>query len=228
MIYNRIPGLVSVVIPSYNYARYAVECLDSLRAQRYKDVEIVLVDDCSTDSTVTVVESWANHFNGKGCNFTMVKLPRHVGYAGALTIGFYLTTGEYIAIQDLDDISAPDRIQKQIDFLAASELDMVGTNVAEFTDGQFDRRTVVDWISVQDDIKESYLLGRPAVCSSTLLFKGIVFDMVGGLSRHTPGLEDMQFIKKCMESGAEVGNLPEVLYYARMHPAQRFREIQSH
>lgn len=231
MIFPRVPELVSVVIPSYNYAAYVTDCLNSIQSQTYSHIEIILVDDQSTDNTVRIVENWRDHVkktNQYPPNLTILQLPHHIGYAGALTIGFFLTDGEFIAVQDLDDISHPNRIQKQVELINNTDVDIIGTNVAQFKDGDFNTQTVADWIEYGSEIKDSYNLGRPVVCTSTILFRGVFFDFIGGLTRRTWGMEDSEFIVKCMSNGATVDNIPEVLYYAREHTKQRVKWIQSH
>ncbi len=58
MPYTRTTGLVSVVITNYNHAQYIVDCLDSIKSQTYKNIEIIIVDDASTDNSVKVINEW--------------------------------------------------------------------------------------------------------------------------------------------------------------------------
>ena len=58
MLHHRISGLVSVVITNYNHEEYIVECLDSIKNQTYKNIEIIIIDDASTDNSVEVINNW--------------------------------------------------------------------------------------------------------------------------------------------------------------------------
>lgn len=224
MAFDRTPELVSIVVPSYNQAKYAEECFESLRKQTYPRIELVMVDDASTDGFDKQVERWAQSF--KPHSVVTIRLPRRVGYAGALTIGMFLTRGEYIAIQDLDDFSHRERIEKQVNFLKEHlDIDLVGTNMEFFRGKLFKTRRACNWIEFGDDINKSFALGRPAMCLSTVLFRGVIFDYLGGLTRQHNGTEDVDLIRKYITNGISVDNLPEVLYYARQHDGQRSRSL---
>ena len=93
---------VSVIISLYNYEKYIGECLDSLLAQSFQDFEVIVVDDCSTDNSCAVVDSYAPKFNGR-LKLTQTKInsggggePRNRG------LGF--SRGEYVFFMDADDI----------------------------------------------------------------------------------------------------------------------------
>ncbi|WP_067619931.1 glycosyltransferase family 2 protein [Alicyclobacillus acidiphilus] len=228
MSFDRAPELVSVVIPGCNQAQYADDCFGSLLRQTYRNIEIVVVDDASTDGLEHRVSGFQEAAAAAGIAVVSVRLPRRIGYAGALTIGMFLTRGEYIALQDLDDISDPKRFEMQVDYLKSHpDIDLVGTNVEWFHDNDFQRRTVCYWIEYGNDIKESLALGRPSLCTSSILFRGVVFDNLGGLTRTPYGSEDVNLIRKYVINGIAIDNLREVLYYARQHGHQRSRLIQS-
>ena len=105
----RLPA-VSVIIPLYNVESYVGECLDSLLAQTFQDFEVIVVDDCSTDNSVAVVENYAPKFGGRLKLFHMAKnsggagLPRNKGIKFA--------RGEYIYCLDPDDIINPTAFEK--------------------------------------------------------------------------------------------------------------------
>lgn len=218
MIFPRVPGLVSIVVPSYNDALHVIHSLESLRQQTYAEIELIIVDDASTDRTQLKIEAWLQMVQLQSPTITTIflKLPRHIGYAGALTTAFFLSQGEYIAIQRTKDLSVPTRIEKQVNYLTYySDHDLVGTNVEIFDDGHFDLRLPSDWIEYGVDIKNSYVLGRPALHLSSVMFRGEVFDCVGGLVREPLEMEEMLFTMKFLAHETVVNNIPEVLYYAR-------------
>ena len=72
---------VSVVVPLYNVEKYIGECLDSLLAQTFQDFEVVVVDDCSTDNNVKVVESYAPKFGGR---LKLTRMKKNTGSAQAI------------------------------------------------------------------------------------------------------------------------------------------------
>lgn len=93
---------ISVIIPMYNAAKYVGDCLESLLAQTFQDFEVIIVDDCSTDSSRNVVESYAPKFNGR---LALLQLDRNTG-SGAVprNTGLKIARGEYVFFADADDL----------------------------------------------------------------------------------------------------------------------------
>lgn len=99
-VLKKIP-LVSVIIPVYNSAKFISQTLESLLYQTMKDFEVVVVDDCSTDNSVEVVESFAEKFGGR---LHVIKLPKNTGTPGLpRNIGIQFARGKYICFLDSDD-----------------------------------------------------------------------------------------------------------------------------
>ena len=93
---------VSVVIPLYNAEKYIGECLDSILAQTFQNFEVIVVDDCSTDSSVAIVESYAEKFGGR---LTISRLKKNSGGGGLpRNKGLAFSRGEYVFFMDADDI----------------------------------------------------------------------------------------------------------------------------
>ncbi|NBD24836.1 glycosyltransferase family 2 protein [Paenibacillus glycinis] len=229
MSFQRVPGLVSVVVTVYNKLPYLTECLTSLLDQTYASWELILVDDASTDGSYEHAVNWLNVNEpalreGKGIN--LLRLPRNTGYAGAITAGMYLAKGEFIAIQDADDLSHPERLARQVRHLNHHpQIELLGTNYEVFEDGQPDRRMPVYWLKYGEQIGKVYAEGGHCICHGTVMFRGTVFDRIGGHTRRIEGAEDYEFIAKVIRSGARnVDNLREVLYYYRKHQQQRSRD----
>lgn len=226
LTFERLQQLVSVVIPCYNAASYIEDCLDHLYSQSYSQIEIIVVDDASTDNTVHQIQMWQSHCAFP--RFELLQLPRNVGFSGALTTGLFMARGEFIANHDADDYSHPDRISRQVSFLMENQhISMVGTNYIAFNDEDPCQQTLSNWLSYGDDIPQQYRRGEHCVSHPTVLYRGILFDRLGGLTRNMNGAEDYEFIAKCVQAGYKVENLRDVLYYYRSHEAQRSREFYS-
>jgi GT2 family glycosyltransferase len=227
MTLKRIPNLLSIVVPVYNRASFVRTCLNSLVQQSYKNLELIVINDGSTDRSLRVIQSWKKGLRipkHKKNRILIVNLPRNIGVAGAIHTGLFLAKGEFIAMQDSDDLSHSERFQKQIQFLHQHpEISVVGTNYAYFPHGAFRLRKTADWIRFGEKIKETYKTGGHCICHGTILFRGAVFDQIGGHSRKLEGAEDYEFIAKCINNGLGVENIPEVLYYYRSHKGQRSR-----
>jgi len=215
MHFPRTAGLVSLVVPCYNRERYIRECLDSLTAQTYPDIEIIIVDDGSVDGTEDKIEEFvleaANARPSLQGKMIFLRLPRNVGYAGPLTTGMYLSRGEFI-----------ERIQKQVRYLRSHpDVGLVGTQYTGFNKALSNiSPKPASWIRYGGDILETYQKGGHCICHGTILFRGSVFDRLGGYNRSLGKAADYEFIARCVLKGVRAANIPEVLYYYRRHSMQ--------
>ena len=101
---EKIP-LVSVIIPMYNSAKFIPQTLESLLYQTMKDFEVVVVDDCSTDNSVEVVENFKPRFASENVKLHVIKLPKNTGTPGLpRNAGIKAAHGKYIALLDSDDL----------------------------------------------------------------------------------------------------------------------------
>ncbi|GAA5786465.1 glycosyltransferase [Chitiniphilus shinanonensis] len=106
--------LVSVCISSYNHAAYIGECLESVLAQSYPNVEIVVVDDASPDETATIIRYYAERHPDR---LRLIALEENLGPTRAPNLAFQAARGEFIALLGSDDRMLPDRLAKQVEYL---------------------------------------------------------------------------------------------------------------
>ena len=226
MKYSRTKDLVSIIVTNYNNENYIVECLDSLIYQSYMNTEIIIIDDFSTDNSVILIKDWiARRSEDEKKKIKLIENAKNMGFAGAVTVGLYLAQGEYIAMQDGDDISRVDRIEKQVNFLKDNnDIMLVGCNYYVFEDSVVNAKKLPNFVVYgKENIKEEFAKGKSPVCFGTILFKGSVFDDIGGLTRRLDGAEDYEFISKALFLG--IDNLKDNLYYYRLHENQRSKEF---
>ena len=107
---------VSVIMTVYNGEKFLAEAIESILAQTFTDFELLIVDDGSTDESAARIKAIAQR--DKRIHF--VQLGENVGMADARNCGIAAATGEYIAIMDCDDVSLPERLEKQVAFLRAN------------------------------------------------------------------------------------------------------------
>src|SRR5258706_11646315 len=113
---------VSVIIPNYNYAHYLTQSLDSVLAQTYPEVEIIVVDDGSTDDSETILRSY-------GDRIRWIK-QKNQGVSAARNLGVHETQGELVAFLDPDDLWLPAKLEWQVRrFLDDAELALVHCGV---------------------------------------------------------------------------------------------------
>lgn len=153
---------ISVVMPTYNAAKHLHAAIESIQSQAFSRWELLCVDDGSTDETREIVRS----FSGNDDRIKLISLP-HRGIVPTLNHGVCIARGEFIARMDADDISLPQRFQKQISHLAKhSELAMVGGAyevIDEHNNGQRTVRPPCDPAKVLGKLRKSNCLCHPSM-----------------------------------------------------------------
>lgn len=111
---------VSIVVTCFEQGRWVVECLDGIRAQTFRDWELVIVDDVSGDDTRDVVEAWLREHGGD-LDARLVVNPRNVGLTTTLNLAFEECAGEYFAYCGGDDAWHPQKLERQVEALDAAD-----------------------------------------------------------------------------------------------------------
>lgn len=119
-------GLVSIIMPSYNTASFIAESIQSVLAQSYKDWELIIVDDCSPDSTDDVVKPYLSDER-----IRYLKNEKNSGAAVSRNRALREAEGKWIAFLDSDDLWMPEKLQKQVDFMEKNCYHFSYTNYAE-------------------------------------------------------------------------------------------------
>lgn len=154
--------MISVVIPTYNRAHLIKRCIESVISQTYKDIEIIIVDDGSTDNTSDVIAELKNE------KIHYYQLKENKGACFARNIGVLKAKGEYIAFQDSDDEWNKDKLQKQIDYLIEKKADLVfcsftlntGKKIIEFPTQQIDENKIDKLILRNNYISTQTILAK--------------------------------------------------------------------
>ena len=118
-------GRMSIIIPVYNSGKYLAETLESILAQSLQDIEIIVVDDASDDSSPDIIGSYCV----KDDRIRFIQLDENQGMCGAFNVGIEAASCEYITFSGHDDVSLPDRLKLQAEYLDEhSEISVVGVN----------------------------------------------------------------------------------------------------
>ncbi len=116
---------ISVIIPVYNVSLYIDECLESVAAQTYKDIECILIDDCGTDDSMAKVRSFVQGYKGQ-VEFLVEYHDRNKGLSEARNTGIKRASGDYIYFLDSDDFLSPDCLESLTECLKSHpEVEMV-------------------------------------------------------------------------------------------------------
>lgn len=106
-------NLVSIITPMYNSEKYIKQCIESVINQTYKNIEMIIIDDGSTDKSRQIVLEYANKYD----LIKYIKQERNMGIAEARNNGIRSSKGRFIAFLDSDDLYKKDKIEKQINFM---------------------------------------------------------------------------------------------------------------
>ena len=118
--------MVSVIIPTYNRETTILKAVKSVLDQTYQDIEVIIVDDGSTDKTKEII----GDIRDKRVKY--IRLADNAGACKARNIGIDMAKGDYIAFQDSDDIWRPNKLERQMDFMNKAEADMIFSAIKRF------------------------------------------------------------------------------------------------
>lgn len=200
--------LVSVLMTVYNSEKYLREAIDSLLVQSYSNLEIILINDGSTDETVQIINSYNDpriKFHDNGQNLGIVKSRNK-----ALT----LANGKYLATLDSDDISLPDRIREQVDFMESNpEYGMCGTYYYTINkEGDIMRE--VRFPVNDGDSRTHFIAGNCFCHSSVMLRNGVIKDLY--FSESYQLAEDFDLWYR-IAAHSMIKNIPSFLTKYRLH-----------
>jgi len=126
------PGLVSVIMPTYNRADLIEETLDSVWRQTYRPIELLVVDDGSTDCTSKVVKEWSCKYGDKKDFCIRCFYQDNAGPSSARNYGLVESHGEFIQFLDSDDIIHKERLKKVVDLFLSSSCEFIETGFEGF------------------------------------------------------------------------------------------------
>lgn len=190
---------LSVVIPAYNCGAYLPSAVRSVMAQRDCDLQVIVVDDGSTDETQAIVESLIG--------VIYVRQPR-AGAAAARNTGVSVATGTLLAFLDADDCWAPSKLARQRQHLDDHGTDMVFGHAVEYDSAQMPA------------FGETPPPGPaiPARCAGTMLIARERFDRVGPFDTGWRVGEFIDWYLRATDLGLTAGLLPDVVLHRRLHP----------
>lgn len=202
---------ISVLMGIYNCADTLAEAIDSVLAQTCTDWELILCDDGSSDDTWTVAEDYRRRYPGK---ILLLRNGRNMGLNHTLNRCLEHASGEYMARMDGDDISLPDRFQKE---LAALEADPT-LSVVSCPMIYFDRSgRRISGVPVWEYPEPELLVHGPVHCHGPCMARMDAIRRVGGytVDKRLLRVEDWHLWLKLYASGGRGRNLPEPLYQMR-------------
>jgi glycosyltransferase involved in cell wall biosynthesis len=203
---------VSVVMPVYNTRQYIAAAAESILAQTFRDFEFIIVDDGSTDGTEQILAELA----ARDPRINLIRRP-NTGYVVALNEALSLARGEFVARMDADDMSLPQRFERQVAYLRQHpECVLVGTHVVTMDSDSSLIGIMPDIAFGHDQIDDALLRrGWPIVHPAVMMRTAAVHQVGNYQVEYCPN-EDHDLFLRLAEFG-RVENLPDVLFYYRKH-----------
>jgi glycosyltransferase involved in cell wall biosynthesis len=202
-------GLVSVIIPTYNYAHFVLEAVESALAQTYPDREIIVVDDGSTDATGQVLQPYLDRIR-------YIFQPNG-GLSAARNTGIEAAQGEFIALLDSDDVWHPRKLELQVDYLNQHpEIGLLATD--QITDRSQGWPALADPASIRPlTFPLDKVVGKAHFGPSSAVIRRICFYSVGLFDPTLRCVEDRDMWIR-LASKFVLAKLPLTLLWYRLHP----------
>ena len=193
------PGLASIVIAAYNEEAFIDEALRSALAQTYQPIEVIVVDDGSTDRTAQIAAAHP---------VRLLRRP-HRGPGAARNAGLELTRGEYWTIFDADDLMPPDRLHHQIAHLTTHpHHDIVlGLTQAFISPGQ----------PRPPHYNPTWDTGPFQACPGTMLARRTTLERVGPYDENLRVCYDVEWLARAKDAGIRAGHIDQICLHYRIH-----------
>ena len=217
--------LISIVMPVYNAEKTVDDAIASMLAQTYPHFELILIDDGSTDQSIATCSQFSDP------RIRLVQ-QEHAGIVAALNRGLREAKGLFFARMDADDISLPERLEKQLQVLLDSpDLAGVGCQVALFSDDSITNgmQYYVDWLNsccCTREMAASRFIEMP-IAHPTLFCRTEILRQAGGY-RVGDFPEDYELFLRLHQQGCRFGKIPEVLFRWRDHEARLSRQNSAY
>lgn len=201
---------ISIIMGIYNCGVTLSEAIESIINQTYTNWELILCDDASTDNTYEVAQKYQKAYPDR---IILLRNKKNMRLSYSLNKCLKYATGKYIARMDGDDISSPNRFQKQISFLNANkEIDLVGTAMQQFNESGYlaviEKPIKIDKYSLRKIVPFNH---------ATILTYKYVYDKLKGytVSDRTSRCEDYDLWFRFFHAGFNGANMKEPLYFVR-------------
>ena len=215
---------VSVIVPAYNVEDTLFDCIASLVMQTLNDIEIIIVNDCSTDHTYMVMQMLEEKFPDK---IIIIDSPVNRGPGGARNLGMEYASGDYIGFVDSDDYVAKDMYEKLYNEAVRTGYDIIDCG---YMDEKADKAILMtgDNVSGKLDSEKRSILIKLGGFVWSKLFKASFLKKHNMTFRENISLEDADFILYSMAVADTIGNVKEPLYFYRNQPDSLSKTLNPH
>lgn len=208
--------LVSVLMPCYNAKDHIEDAMNSILNQTYKNIEIIAINDCSSDQTSKILHTMAE----KDDRIKVYDNEENLKLIRTLNKGITLCNGEYIARMDSDDIALPQRFEKEVAFLEENkDHDIVSSLFLAFHTDNPDKKSLHHNPLKHEELK-AYMLFKSGICHPAVMIRKRVFTELDlKFEMEYLHVEDYALWSKAIYK-TKIANLGEPLLLYRVHPTQ--------
>ena len=201
---------ISVLMPVYNGEQFLDKSIKSVLDQTFNNFEYIIINDGSTDDSLKIIESYEDS------RIKIINFSKNMGITAALNNGLNIAKGDYIARQDQDDISHPDRFMLQVEYLENNDVDLVDANFIFIDEND---KYIQDYEKryFNPDETLSHLFFYEMVHAS-IMCKRLIFTKYNIQYRKRP-TEDYDLFIRLAKAGMRAGRLDQKLIKQRKHPS---------
>ena len=207
--------LISVIVPVYNIEKYLHDSMESILYQTHKNLEIILVDDGSTDRSLSICKYYERLDNR-----VKVITQKNTGICGAFQKGLNVSKGKYVARHDGDDINTLDRYEKQLKYLKENNCQMVGCYIKGFGSGSewYQKHMETLNIPIRNSTDQFYrAYGSKYINGGAVFGVSEVFKKLQPFNNDYGIVEDRLIYLTLHVNGCKIGLIEELLYFYRVH-----------
>ena len=212
--------LVSIVIITYNSSKYVLETLESAKDQTYKNIELIISDDFSTDDTVPICKKWLNENGGRFRTTRIIVPERNTGTAANCNRGVRESKSTWIKLIAGDDILDENLVLSSMEFsLQNPKAKLILSQVSGFTGSK--TNIVATWPvkPIPDDVRQQFrsVLKGGAIKSPGVMIKTELILQLDGFNERFPFMEDDSFWVKCLQANEKFYLSKDSLVLYRLH-----------
>ena len=196
-------------MPAYNAEKYVAEALQSILDQTFKEFELIIIDDCSSDKTSQIIHSFSDP------RIILLKNSKKLGVAASLNLGIASAKGEYIARMDADDISLPRRLENQLEYMDKHPKIGISGAFAKIISTPQNRKTWKQPIN-DSEIKALMLFSCPLLHPTVIFRKKTLDEYNLRYNENYQSAQDYELWSRAIDY-VTFGNLPKVVLRYRVH-----------
>lgn len=218
--------LVSIIVITYNSSKYVLETLESAKAQTYRNIELILSDDCSTDNTLEICRKWLGNNKTRFTRVDSISFSENTGIPANCNRGLKSAQGEWVKFIAGDDILKQNCIEDLLTFSISKQASISTSALEEFCDDKLPNR--LNYLGYLEQIKffkkphknqfKAYVRNPLFLNSPALFISKEVYEKIGGYDESLRMLEDQPFLIKALKAGFFIHYLDkETVKYRTSH-----------